>query len=192
MPIEEDHYRMRWVGALILAAFPLYGGGRALLTPTYELFGFMLVLANSMAVIGIAILVWPIVCKSTRTIATIYAGTRLIEGLLLSLGALVAIVASDAALGAAWNDTLYRFAMMFLAIGSLWFCYWLLDDQCIPRWLASLGLFGYLALAVAMLASLSGWDTSSATLLVPGTVFEIVFGSILLIGKWRLNVSTVH
>jgi hypothetical protein len=198
----------RIVGALILAATATYILGSGLLgsilnAPDYLLhiypdstqvvIGVLLEFIDAAAVAAIGIMLFPLVRKHNEAIALGYAGTRIIECLLLivaGIGSLSLITLSreyvqagapDAsyvqALGTlvvAQSGLAFQIAMIALGLGSLPFCYLLYRSRLIPRSLSVLGLIGYAALLIGSLLELFGQDLAMIHYL-PGGLFELIF-----------------
>ncbi len=176
----NDKQKARIAGGLFLSAFLLYGIGSILLLEDQINLGAALILANSVSVVMIGVLLRPIIATTSTPIANSYLATRVIEGLLLGSGALLYLLASPGVDVEAWNTTLYRSGMLTLGIGSIGFCSWLLASQRIHTLLAKLGLVGYVLLASAMVAGFIGATTVETIFLVPGAIFELTFGILLL------------
>ena len=182
--------RLQIAGVLFLLVFGLYGGGSALAANDLDSFGLVLMLANSVAVIIIGVIIigvilWPVIAADAPLTAIVYMASRLIEGSLLGVGAIVLILADNAEL----NLSLYRLGMITLGLGSIGFCRWLLWSRRIYALHAWLGLIGYPLLALAMVAGFVGMDFWSYTLLLPGAAFELTFGLYLLFVGLRPNTS---
>mgnify|MGYP000924631632 CR=1 FL=1 len=173
---HSEGIRPRLAGALILAAFILYGGGQALIASGQVGLGLTLVLINSLAVLGIAVSLRPIIAKENPRTGNIYLVTRIVEGLFLGASGLVLALMNNVDL----SDTLYQTGMIALGLGSISFCHWLLVNKRIPGLLAWLGLAGYPLLVAGMVLAFAGMDTLSMILLVPGALFEIVVGLYLI------------
>jgi hypothetical protein len=182
---HPEGIRPRLAGALILAAFILYGGGQALIASEQAGLGLTLVLINSLAVLGIAVSLRPIIVKDNPRTGNIYLVTRIVEGLFLGASGLVLALINNADL----SNALYQIGMIALALGSISFCYWLLITKRIPSLLAWLGLIGYPLLVGGMVLAFAGMDTLSMILLVPGAIFEIAVGVYLIFVGMRLSSS---
>ncbi len=172
-------------GVLILSAFPLYGGGQALMSEGQFAIGLTMSLANSAAVIAIGLLLRPIIAQSAPKVAWMYLVARLFEGLALAAGALVWATFPDSADAQATNALLYQLAMGALALGSLPFCHWLVTSRRLPALIGWGGLIGYMALGAAMAAQQAGSEGLAMWLLIPGALFELVFGIMLIAGRVR-------
>ena len=168
--------RLRIVGALFLAAFPLYVGGQALLgATTTAAAGILLVALSSVAVISIGSLLRPLIAADEAWTANAYFIARIAEGVLLSAGAIALHMGYEDA-----NDWAYRAGMAALAIGSVPFCLWLWRTGRTPRWFALAGLAGYVLLFAEIVSESIG--ATVLWLLAPGAIFEIAFGVWLLSG----------
>lgn len=173
--------KQRIIGLCIIAAFPLFGGGQAVLGTELNGLGLALCLANSLAVIVAGFLMRSIMVQTTPRTANIYLFARLIEGVLLGLS----VLGVHGNLGGLTitEDNLYQLAMVALGLGSLPMCYWLVSSNFVAKWLGALGFVGYLCLAAAMCAAALGFELTSMVLLLPGSVFEVTFGLILILRR---------
>ncbi len=172
---------LRVVGLLILAAFPLYGGGQALLGGSSHSIGMALCLANSMGVITIGLLLRRVIAQTDPQTARIYFVARLIEGVLLGLG-LFAVQGSLFGLTMS-GDNMFHLAMISLGLGSLPMCKWLIRSNTVPAIIGWLGFLGYIFLIAGMVVASRGFEDLSMYLMLPGTLFEFIFGVMLVIGR---------
>jgi uncharacterized protein DUF4386 len=197
----------RIVGGLILAATATYMLGSGLLesilnAPDYLLnvypnstqvvIGVLLEFVDAAAVAAIGIMLFPILRKHNEAIAFGYAGTRIIECLLLivaGIGSLSLITLSQEYVQAGAPDASYlqalgtlvvaqsgmsfQIAMIALGMGSVPFCYLLYRSRLIPRSLSVLGLIGYAALLIGSLLELFGHELAMIHYL-PGGLFELI------------------
>jgi hypothetical protein len=170
--------QLRFAGAFILMAFVLYGGGQAFISADHQGLGIAMILINSIAVLAIGVIFRSVILKDSPRTANIYLTARITEGILLGAGSLLLVLAP--ASNTDWNAVLYQLGMIALGIGSISFCRWLLMTKQIPALLAWLGIVGYPLLVLGMLAAFAGMDFVSMILLVPGAVFELIFGLFLL------------
>ena len=181
----SDVLRFRIIGLCILAAFPLFGVGQALLDSEWHWFGLLMCLSNSVAVIIIGFLMRPIIATTAPRSGDLYLLARIAEGLLLGIS-VMAVQGMFLRLTVS-SDAFYQLGMISLGLGSLPMCLWLIRSKLIPTMLGALGLVGYLCLIAAMIASASGATTLSMALLLPGAAFEVMFGLILALrgrGMW--------
>ncbi|WP_299265300.1 DUF4386 family protein [uncultured Psychrosphaera sp.] len=183
---KSKNTKSRLIGGLFLLAFILYGGGTALALNGQMIFGMSLILTNSVVVIVIGLLVKSILEKDSPLSANIYFFTRLSEALLLGIGAIALTFVSD---GGELNTTLYRLAMIILGLGSIVFCRWLIATRVIYVPLAWLGYIGYPLMTLSMVAEFLGYGNFAIILLIPGAVFELTFGILLLLVGLRSPIN---
>lgn len=169
--------KQRIIGLCILVAFPLFGGGQAMLGTELHGLGLFLCLINSLVVILAGFMMRSVMATSAPRSGDIYFGTRIVEGLFLGLSVL-GVHGSFLGLTMTSN-TLYQIAMTVLGLGSLPMCRWLIGSNFVPKWLGTSGFVGYLCLVAAMGAAAYGAETASVALLLPGAVFEVSFGLFL-------------
>ena len=209
--------RMRYsrlIGALFLAAFALYGGGFGLVTsvvgardflltisahqPTLTL-GAVLMLLNSVAVVGLGALFVPIIENHGKRAALVYLAARIVEAVLLAIGVLCLLMliplgeSAGEAGGAsvAWatavgslltqaNRMAFQIAMMSLGLASLFLCVLLFRTRLIPRFLAVWGVIGYALFLGGAIAEIVGMRIG-VMLSIPGGLFEVAVGIWLLV-----------
>jgi hypothetical protein len=175
IPMTSTRTIARTVGALLLAAFLLYGLGNAIATNAADdswlvTFGVAMMLANSVAVVAIGALLYPVLRPHSAMAARIYLATRVFEATFLSIGAIALLIGSMAV-----NVTAYNIAMAGLGIGSLFLCSLLYRTRLVPRILAVWGFVGYAAFATGSLIELAGVTGAGLIGAVPGGLFEIFF-----------------
>lgn len=175
----RDISRHRIIGLCILAAFPLFGGGQALLGTELRGLGLLFCLGNSLAVILAGFFMRSVMAESAERSGTIYFGARITEGVLLGLS-VWGIPGSFLGLPIT-SGTLYQMAMIALGLGSLPMCRWLIGSGFVPKWLGVLGFAGYVSLVAAMGAAAFGFETASVVSLIPGAAFEIIFSLTLIL-----------
>jgi hypothetical protein len=197
------------IGALFVSAFFLYGIGFGLVTsvtgaPAYlatiaahqftlTLGGFLMLL-NSVAVVGLGVLFFPILAKHGQRTALAYLAARIVEGVFLAVGVLYLLMllplgqlgvdAGEASVGWATalgslltqsNTIAYQIAMMSLGLASLFLCALLFRTRLIPRFLAVWGFVGYAIFMIGAIAEIFGIHIG-VMLSVPGGLFELVVG----------------
>jgi hypothetical protein len=77
--------------------------------------------------------------------------------------------------------------MASLGAGSIFLCALLLRTGLIPRFLAAWGLIGYAIFLAGAVAEIVGFRVG-LVLAVPGGLFELAFGSWLILRGFRLPV----
>ena len=212
--MKPTHPTGRALGILFLLPLLTYASGSSILSTVFDsphylseaasskqwvTTGALLVLANSVAVVTIGVLGYPILARLNKRIALAYISARLAESVLL-LGGLISLLSlltlSEeyakaeglsvpgfevlAQLGRAASFRAYQMAMLLLGLGSLGFCYLLYRHQLVPGSIALLGLAGYALLAVGAVLELFGFPVG-VWLSVPGGLFEVTLGIWLLI-----------
>ncbi|WP_219836908.1 DUF4386 domain-containing protein [Paenibacillus sp. R14(2021)] len=212
----------RVTGALFLVATGAYMIGNGLLDPilhrpdvlaglypdrTNVMAGLFLELINALAVVGIAMLLYPILKKYNDAFALGYFGSRIIESALLILsliGPLVLIGLSKSYIGAGASSGTYfqtignlvveahfkcfEMAMIVLSLGSLLFCYILYRSRLVPRFLSVIGFIGYAALLASSCLTIIGQDIGPV-LYIPGAIFEIVLPIWLMVKGFHLRTE---
>jgi hypothetical protein len=204
----------RLIGALFLLAFVFYGVGNGLVTSvlgapdflstisahqTTLVLGAFLMLLNSLVVVGMAVLFFPILENHGKRTALAYLASRIVEAVLLAVGVLCLLMilplaqhAVDAGeASAAWakalgslaiqsNTMAYQIAEMSLGLGGVFLCSLLFRTRLIPRFLAGWGVIGYALLLAGAIAEILGIHIG-LMLSIPGGLFEMVFAFWLLL-----------
>ncbi len=204
----------RAAGALFLVSTGSYMLGSGVLDPvlhrpdflsslytdrTNVMLGWFLEWINAMAVLGIAMLLYPILKRHNEAFALGYFGSRLIESVLLLLSAigpfvLIALSHDYISMGSVQDPAmeglgkivlelravLFQTAMLVLSLGSLLLCHVLYRARLIPRLLSVIGFIGYTALLANSCLAMLG-HTTGFLLYIPGAVFEMAFPLWLLV-----------
>ena len=203
----------RLIGALFLAAFLLYGVGYGLVTSVTGNPGFLstisahqitvtlgafLMLLNSVAVVGLGVLFFPILEKHGKRTGLAYLAVRIGEGVFLAVGVvflLMIVPLGQSAVDAgetstAWVRTLgvlltqantvaYQIAMISLGFVSIFMCLLLFRTRLIPRPLSAWGVIGYAIFMTGAIAEIFGIRIGLICS-IPGGLFEITIGIWLL------------
>lgn len=172
----------RLIGLSFLAAFFAYGTGAAMAMQGNLLAALALIGLNSIFVLIIGTLMYRALKPTAPKIALQYGATRYAEALLLFAGIVAWFLQPDFAFGEMLHRQFYIIAMIILAVGSLPLCWHMIKNQILPRALAWLGLIGYAIFAIGMLLDAAGFSNTAVYLLIPGALFEVIFGARLL---WR-------
>jgi hypothetical protein len=163
----------RLFGALVLAAFILYGVGSSLANHPIGLF---LVGANSMAVLLLGGIGFRLISSSQRRVGGIYLASRLAEAILLFVGAAFA----GAVVSPEFDQTAYQLAMIALGVGSVPFFIALRRGRWLPGWFAMWGVVGYALLATGALLELVSGLSVALVFAIPAGLFELALGVFLL------------
>ena len=202
----------RLIGALFLSAFFFYGIGLALVVSvvgareflttisahqTTLLAGAFLMFLNSIVVVSLGVLFFPVVENHGRRTALAYLAARIAEGVLLAVGVLCILMTvplgqhatEDWAKGVAAllvqsNTMAYQLAVISLGLGSIVLCRLLFRTRLIPRWLAAWGLIGYAIFMSGGIVEIFGLHIG-VWLSIPGGLFEVAVGLWLLIRGFR-------
>jgi Domain of unknown function (DUF4386) len=208
----------RVAGALFLIAMvtSLVGAGiieTVLSTPDYLLkassnetqlvLGVLLELTNGIAVIGIAVTLFPVLKKESEALALGYVGFRIIESViiiaaLISPLALIALSQEYVSAGAPAASYFQTVGGSFLEVRSLWlgallgivfslaaliFYYLLYGSRLVPRWISIWGLIAVILLFAWNLLELFGISISAGIILGLPIILNEIFLGIWLIVK---------
>ncbi len=163
----------RVFGALVLAAFLLYGVGSSLAD---QPIGLILVGFNSIAVALIGGIGFQLLRSSQRTVGGIYLVARLAEAILLFIG----VAFAGAVASADFGQAAYLLAMVALGAGSVPFFVALKQGRWLPGWFALWGVVGYALLATGALLELALGRSVALAFAVPGGFFELALGMFLV------------
>ncbi len=206
--------KARLIGVLIILPFFFYGIGNNLLESNFVLedllflnkteisIGVLLVLTNSIAIVGIGIYFFPLLKKYRPDIALLYLCTRLAEGLILVLGMLVLValvpLTNDSSLSEQialdfqnlqlfalrFHAYAYQIAMLILAIGSGPVFYLLYEKKLVPSYLGIWACLGYGLLMLGCILEILGYEYG-LLLSIPGGLFELYFGIWLILERFN-------
>jgi hypothetical protein len=205
------------VGALFLTAMVASIMGGALIEPlltapdglvslpanqTQLVSGVLLELINAVAVVGIAVVMFPVLKKRTEALALGYVAIRVIEALMQIAGDVIPLslltfsqgyliagtpdVAAFQAAGALWIAARVQLVGtmlgIFFGLGALLFYYALNRSGIVPRWLSIWGLAGAVPILAWNLSGMFGIDLSAGMILaLPIILNEIVLGIWLIL-----------
>ncbi len=165
--------------------------------------GCLLVLVDALAVIFIAILVFPILKKYNEGLALGYIGLRIFEGVVFIIGviSILAILTLSqeyvaGTLEAPYSQGLVALLLgvydwswlvgplIFFALSTLPFYYLLYQSKLIPQWLSGWGLIGGILVTLFGLLAMFGFDTTSTIsmfLFLPIAVQEMALAVWLIV-----------
>jgi len=167
--------------------------------------GALFELIMAFAIVGIAIMIYPILKKHNEALALGYAGARIIESILFIVGViglLSLVTLSQEFVKAGAPDASYfqssgtlllavrdwgghMLGSIVLGLGALMFYYLLFQSKLIPRWLSVWGLIGApLALAeglLSMFGFVAPFSTTAVLLNLPIAVNEMVLAVWLIV-----------
>ncbi|TAG12384.1 MAG: DUF4386 domain-containing protein [Sphingobacteriia bacterium] len=205
------------IGGLFLLAFPFYGIGFGLLSEQIlqmkttnpvnihlSATGFILMILNSVCVIGIGLLLYTMLSNFNKLIAKTYLILRILEALFLGFGSIYLyttissfdklniregnLLAVAANFAEQYNHTSYQIAMLILGIGSALLCFVLLKFKLVPKFISLLGLLGYSILFMGSIAELYKIEIGIFSSILGG-FFEIIFSYFLIFKGIKYNKS---
>eukprot|EP00559_Dactyliosolen_fragilissimus_P003792 CAMPEP_0184868844 /NCGR_PEP_ID=MMETSP0580-20130426/31942_1 /TAXON_ID=1118495 /ORGANISM="Dactyliosolen fragilissimus" /LENGTH=221 /DNA_ID=CAMNT_0027369983 /DNA_START=171 /DNA_END=839 /DNA_ORIENTATION=+ len=192
------------IGIFFISAFPLYGGGAALLNSSCPVLGLLLMLGNSLVVIIIGRMLQQIVLTRPSHLrndiaAHFYLFVRLFEAILLAIAACITyrynIGAYDATSAATAKLVVspfyYNLSMVGLGIGSIPLLIALMGTKLIPSFLGWFGIIAYALLACGNVTSAITDDKNLGLILqLPGALFELSFAIFLIVSGFAIdNIS---
>ncbi len=173
--------------------------------------GCLLVLVDSLAVIFIAILMFPILKKHNEGLALGYVGLRIFEGVVFVIGVisiLAILTLSQEYVGGTMDASYFQALvtlllgvydwswlvgpLIFFALSTLPFYYLLYKSRIIPQWLSGWGLIGGILVTLFGLLAMFGFDTTSTIsmfLFLPIAVQEMVLAVWLIVKGFNLSAS---
>ena len=166
---------------------------------TQVLIGVLIELTNAAAVVGIAVLLFPILKKYFENIALWYVGFRVIEAAILVVSAISLLslltlsqeYVTAGAPDASYFQTLgtlfiaerfwaYQMVLIFVGLGGLMLYYILYQSKLLPRFISVWGLIGYALLIPGALLDMFGFNLG-LILSLPGGANEIFLGIWLIV-----------
>jgi hypothetical protein len=173
---------------------------------TQVIIGVLLQLICAAAVVGIAVLLFPILKKHNEPIALSYVGFRIIESAIIFVSAISILLLitlsqeyvkagvpdassfqTSGTLAVAGHYWAFQMVIIICGIAGLMFCYLLYQSKLIPRFISVLGIIGYpLSLVAALLDMFGIIDTlhgAGIIMYLPGSIFEVLLLPIWLFVK---------
>jgi hypothetical protein len=168
--------------------------------------GMLLELICAVAVVGIAVMLFPILKKHNRNIAFGYLSFRIIESAIIFVSAISILLLitlsqeyvkagvpdassfqTSGTLAVAGHYWAFQMVIIICGIAGLMFCYLLYQSKLIPRFISVLGIIGYpLSLVAALLDMFGIIDTlhvAGIIMYLPGSIFEVLLLPIWLFVK---------
>lgn len=186
----SDRTTLALVGFLYLIAFPLYGGGQYLMLGGQHALGLALVLGNTLAVIGIGVLLRPLVARTAPRVAALTLWGRILEGLILGAGAIAYVSTAGKGLGDVLNDHAYQAAMLVLSAAGAVLARWMLAARVIPAVLAAAGIAAYAALGAGIILEIIGQEDLSLWFIAGAGIFELIFALWLMVRGWSREAKS--
>lgn len=161
---------------------------------------------NSAAVVGIAVVIYPIIKQYNERIALGYVAFRLIEAVMLLIGAVALLsmmrlskelvettinnvehLHTMATILRAERYYDFQMGMIPLAICGFILCITFYQYRLIPRLLSVLGLLGYFALLLKILFDFFDVNLGGQLLYIPGALFELFLPLWLIVKGFHLD-----
>jgi hypothetical protein len=175
---------------------------------TQVIIGVLLLLIDSVAVVGIAVMMFPILKKHNEALALGYVGFRVIEAAIIIVASIILLslltlsqeyvqaAAPDASdfqslgtlLLSVWDWALLLGIMIVFSLTALILNYLLYQSELVPRWLSGWGLIGATLLLAAGLLEI--FDINLTDIInLPIALQEMVFAVWLIVKGF--NPSTI-
>jgi hypothetical protein len=171
---------------------------------TQVIIGVLLLLIDSAAVVGIAVMLFPILKKHNEALALGYVGFRVIEAVMIIVAVIIPLTlitlsqeyvqaaAPDASyfqtlgslLLAVWDWALLLGIMIVFGLTALILNYLLYQSELVPRWLSGWGLIGAILLLAAGLLEIFGINLTDLINL-PIALQEMVFAIWLIVKGFK-------
>jgi hypothetical protein len=164
------------VGVLMLVAYSVIGSGN----PEAKTIGMLLEAISGIAVIAIALLMFPILKPYNKKASLWYFILRIIEGGLLVVTGILFLSNNPLLLGV--YDGIHLAHGYIFGIAALIFNFLLYQSKLVPRWLSVFGVIATLLLLVVNLLEVTGIVSELMILKFPIFLNEIVL-AIWLIAK---------
>jgi len=184
-----------FVGILFLTATVTFATGSGLIrsffidenpNKTSLIMGVLLEIACGVAVVGIAVLMFPILKLFNKKLALGYVVFRIIECAIIIGGGMYILFL----LKLMWKYEMILF--LFTGLGGLIFSYLLYQSQLVPRLLSVLGIIGYAMLSVGVSLDLLGYfymnSDAGMLLYIPGGLFELFLPVWLFIKGFNASI----
>jgi len=163
------------VGVLILVAYSVIGSGN----PEAKTLGMVLEVISGLAVIAIAVLMFPIFKFYNKKLSFWYIVSRSIEGGLLVVTGFLFL--SHNTLLLELHKGIHTVHAYIFAIAAMIFYYLLYQSKLIPRWISLWGVFAAILLILVSLLEVTGIISELIILKLPIVLNELVLAIWLLI-----------
>jgi uncharacterized protein DUF4386 len=162
-------------GILILAAYSLLGSGN----PEAKILGMVLEIISGLAVISIAVLMFPLFKPFNKNVSLGYIVSRIIEGGLLVVTGFL-FLSHNTSLLHIYYGIHVGHGYLF-AIAALIFYYLLYQSKLIPRWISVWGVIAAVLLILVNLLEVTGIISELIILKLPIVLNELVLAIWLLV-----------
>ena len=163
------------VGVLILVAYSLLGSNN----PEAKVLGMFLEVISGLAVITIAILMFPLFKPYNKTVSLWYLVFRGVEGGLMIIAGILFLSHSPLLLGI--RDGIYAVHGYIFGVAALIFYYLLYQSNLVPHWLSVWGFIAAILLILANLLEATGLASELMILYLPIILNELVLAIWLMV-----------
>ncbi|MDQ7047244.1 MAG: DUF4386 domain-containing protein [Sulfurovum sp.] len=157
-----------FVGILILLAYALLGSNN----PNEKAFGMVLEIISAVAVLSIAILMYPLFMLYNKELARWYFGLKWIEALMLVITGILFYIHTPELL--TLRENIYSVHTYVFVVSALMFYYMLYKLQLIPKWLSLWGMIATLLLMIVNLLEMNGLISQLPLLYLPIVLNEVI------------------
>ena len=178
--MNKDRKAAILVGILILVAYSILGTSN----PDAKTVGVALEIISGLAVIGIAILMFPYLQPYGKKTSLLYLALKGVEGTLAIVGGVLFAIYTPALL--AVRDQIYLVHGYIFAIPALMFYYLLYRSKLIPRWLSVWGIIASIILVVVNLLELLELTPLLEILYLPIVLNEVILAVWLMVKGFNL------
>ena len=163
------------VGVLILVAYSVLGSGN----PEAKILGMLLEVISGLAVISIAVLMYPLFKPYNKKASFWYIVFRSIEGGLMIIAGILFLSHNPLLLEI--RDGIYVGHAYIFAVAALIFYYLLYQSNLVPRWISVWGVIAAILLILVNLLEVMGIIPASMILYLPIILNEIVLAIWLMV-----------
>lgn len=189
--IQQNRKHEKTIGLCFILATLSYALGNSFIATAFVdpynktqlILGITLELVNSLCVFIIGLFTFKRLQTVSHFVLKGYRTARWLEAFILGVAAISAMLTTwfNTNMLQTFREISFAIAMIILGVYSVYFCYFLLKNNLIPRWLTMIGIVGYACLIVYCILLLLT-KSASMILFAPGALFEIIF-PIYLIAK---------
>jgi hypothetical protein len=173
--MKKDRKTSLTVGLLILVAYSILGTNN----PSAKTLGMFLEVISGQAVIGIAVLMFPLLRPYGKKLALSYLALKSVEGVLMVIAGVFFFIHTPLLL--ALRDTIYLVHGYIFAIPALIFYYLLYQSKLIPGWLSVWGIVASALLILVNILEMMGMIPQLEILYLPIVLNEFVLAIWLIV-----------
>ncbi|HHD79767.1 MAG TPA: DUF4386 family protein [Epsilonproteobacteria bacterium] len=164
----KSRKRAIFIGIFILLAYALLGSGN----PDQKFLGMMLEIISGIAVLSIALLMYPLFVMHNKKLALWYLILKCFEAFLMVLAGILFYIHTSELLSL--RENIYLIHTYIFVTGALIFYYLLYQLYLVPRWLSLWGVVASLLLVVVNLLENMGAMAQIPILYLPIVLNEVV------------------